>query len=519
VRKHSHSPSLIFLISFAEGGLLMAAELIASRIMAPLFGSSVYVWGIVLALTLLTLSLGYFLGSSLFAKTANKLRFVLGNMALIGLALLIMPFLGIIQISFCASLPFHAALIASAAMLLIPPVLLCGMLSPTLVGMLHDEYQKHAAISAGRIYAVSTLGGVCLTLLTAYLFLPELGIKATCGIVGGFSMLMALFMMLRYRTLKPLLLVLALVCSSFFMFNLFGAEHHEKNDGFTTHRVTEGVMGQILVVDFPTVSMGIMAKERHLFVNGIIQTSYIPGHANLNNHDYFKGIELIFSQLKPNDPTLILGLGGGVLANYAAAGGLNVDAVELDQRIVDCARNYFGLSNSVAVFTDDARNYLRTCTKKYACILIDLFRGEEPPAYFFTSEAFAQMKNMLQPGGILLMNSNGYYSGSVGAGNRAILRTMEACGLHAKVFNSNAVESQSSMIILAQDARSKSAVPLQLAAPFAQVYPKLSEHDELLTDNRAVFDVLNQKAALEWRKGYLQYLLPLYEQNKIPLIL
>jgi hypothetical protein len=55
--------------------------------------------------------------------------------------------------------------------------------------------------------------------------------------------------------------------------------------------------------------------------------------------------------------------------------------------------------------------------------------------------------------------------------------------------------------------------------PFVKVQPKITSHDDLLTDDRPVFDLLNHHAALEWRKGYLRYLLPLYEQNKIPLIL
>jgi spermidine synthase len=507
----------ILLLAFLEGGLLMAAELIASRIMAPLFGSSVYVWGIVLSLTLLALSLGYFAGSALFGRIKNKLQFVLLCLTGIGFSLLIMPSIGQIQIRLCGMFSFHLALIASALLLLIPPVLLCGILSPTLVGLMHEQRNDHAAISAGRIYAVSTLGGVVLTLLTAYIFLPEWGIRFTCTAVGLLAVFIGALMLALYKSGNKMLLTGLMVAALLTGFNQIKPRGKQSDLNFKTFRVSEGIMGQILVADFPTMSEGKLASERHLFVNGIIQTSYIPDNPNLNNHAYFKGIESVLSRLPKESSVLILGLGGGILANYAQSLNLKVDAVELDQRIVDCARKYFGLHPDVSVFTQDARGYIRTCSKKYACILIDLFRGEEPPSYFFTTESFSRMKSLLAPNGIVLMNSNGYFSGEIGAGNRAILKTMQACGLMPAVFNSSAVEAQSSMIILAR--REASAPQLKVDAPFVQVYPQINANDELLSDNRPVFDVLNHHAALEWRKGYLQYLLPLYEQHKIPLIL
>jgi hypothetical protein len=53
---------LLLCLSFLEGGSLMATELLSARMMAPYFGSSLFVWATVLALTLGGLTIGYFLG-------------------------------------------------------------------------------------------------------------------------------------------------------------------------------------------------------------------------------------------------------------------------------------------------------------------------------------------------------------------------------------------------------------------------------------------------------------------------
>src|SRR3954471_17674465 len=57
-----------FLLSFIEGGAVMATELLGAKMLAPFFGSSLYVWATVLAMTLGGLALGYFFGGIISYK-------------------------------------------------------------------------------------------------------------------------------------------------------------------------------------------------------------------------------------------------------------------------------------------------------------------------------------------------------------------------------------------------------------------------------------------------------------------
>jgi predicted membrane-bound spermidine synthase len=53
------------LLVFSAGAALMALEIAGSRVLAPSFGNSVFVWGSLISVFLIALSLGYFLGGLL----------------------------------------------------------------------------------------------------------------------------------------------------------------------------------------------------------------------------------------------------------------------------------------------------------------------------------------------------------------------------------------------------------------------------------------------------------------------
>ncbi len=58
------SPGLkyLYLVAFIEGASVMAIELAGAKMIAPFFGTSLYVWASVLAVTLGGLAAGYFAG-------------------------------------------------------------------------------------------------------------------------------------------------------------------------------------------------------------------------------------------------------------------------------------------------------------------------------------------------------------------------------------------------------------------------------------------------------------------------
>src|SRR5206468_13043101 len=95
--------------------------------------------------------------------------------------------------------------------------------------------------------------------------------------------------------------------------------------------------------------------------------------------------------------------------------GVKVTAVEIDPQIVELAKTYFDKPPAVDVRVSDARAFLRHDREKYDLIFLDTFASESTPWHMLTTEAFAEMKARLNPGGRLLINTVAY----AGASGRA----------------------------------------------------------------------------------------------------
>jgi spermidine synthase len=216
---------------------------------------------------------------------------------------------------------------------------------------------------------------------------------------------------------------------------------------------------------------------------------------------------------------LILGLGRGVLAQDAVVKGFNVDAVELDERIIEVSKKYFGLSDVVNVYKDDARRYINNCNKQYDLILFDLFRGEETPAHVFTAESIAKTRTMLKADGLILINTNGYYRGDIGKGTRSLYKTIRAMGLFTELYLTDKTEDRSNMIYFISNSHDvlNERIPEAISSRF--INPDDIDVDDavILTDRRPILDYLNGRATKVWRTAYLVYMKSFYKNNHIPL--
>jgi hypothetical protein len=150
--------------------------------------------------------------------------------------------------------------------------------------------------------------------------------------------------------------------------------------------------------------------------------------------------------------------------------------------------------------------------------LFDLFKGEETPAHVFTAESIEQTMRILKPGGIVLINANGYYRGEIGKGTRSLYKTMRAMGLYVELYPTDSIEERSNMIYVASNAFDafEDKLPNYMQNQFI---PHDSLHVEdaiVLTDRRPILDHLNQEATLKWRVAYQAYNRSL-STSKLPL--
>src|ERR1035437_3475775 len=64
--------NFLYGLSFIEGGVVMSTELTGAKLLAPYFGTSLYVWACIMALTLGGLAGGYFFGGRLSLRKNHE---------------------------------------------------------------------------------------------------------------------------------------------------------------------------------------------------------------------------------------------------------------------------------------------------------------------------------------------------------------------------------------------------------------------------------------------------------------
>ena len=160
--------ALVAVLVFTGGFSVMAIELLGGRIMAPYFGSSIHVWGSIITVFMLALSLGY-LGGGWFSLRSPSLTrfgclFLAAGITVLPLLLLNQPMME--WVFQRIEDPRYGSLVAAVVLFFLPTVAL-GMVSPYSVRLL-VQHMHHTGHVAGNLYFVSTLGSAIGTLMTSF---------------------------------------------------------------------------------------------------------------------------------------------------------------------------------------------------------------------------------------------------------------------------------------------------------------------------------------------------------------
>jgi SAM-dependent methyltransferase len=73
---------------------------------------------------------------------------------------------------------------------------------------------------------------------------------------------------------------------------------------------------------------------------------------------------------------------------------------------VPVAEKYFDLDpKAFRLFIGDGRYFLNHTTDRYDAVLLDAFLGDSSPSHLMSREAFASVKRVLKPDGVLVINT------------------------------------------------------------------------------------------------------------------
>lgn len=161
---------VVVCVAFVSGFTIMTIEMLGARIMAPYFGGSISVWGSLITVFMLALSVGYLVGGRLSTRNPNPRTFALFFIAAALFSIPIIVFADAIMRPIFLTIedPRYGSLFASIFLYFIPTGIL-GMISPYSVRLMVDS-QEHSGHMAGLLFFVSTIGSAGGTLATSFYF-------------------------------------------------------------------------------------------------------------------------------------------------------------------------------------------------------------------------------------------------------------------------------------------------------------------------------------------------------------
>jgi predicted membrane-bound spermidine synthase len=180
--------TLIYLVAFLAGAVLMAFEIIASRYLTPYFGSGVLTWSALISVVLLAIMAGYFVGGSLVDRHPRAGLAAL-FLTLGGLWLVATPFFAraLLERVMLANESEVVGALLGAGALTVVPVAALGTYSPIAVRLLLSDVSRSGRV-AGSLYGVSTIGNVAGTLGAALLLIPHMGSNDATWLLGGMAL-------------------------------------------------------------------------------------------------------------------------------------------------------------------------------------------------------------------------------------------------------------------------------------------------------------------------------------------
>jgi spermidine synthase len=389
----------LYFTAAVTGAAIMIVEILGAKMLAPYVGTSHFVWTAQIAITLVALAAGYYVGGRVVDRSQDLKRLY---WAIVWAAVYLCFAVLVIEPIAYWCLRFRLALgtlIASAFLFLVPLALL-AMAGPFIVRVLSSSVAGVGG-NMGRLTAISTLGSVVGTALIGYLLIPLFHNSITMYGTAGLLILIAVIYFTRWRR-TSLLPAAATACLALL---LGGWATRSDLRGTHFSRMTElardnSEFGLLQVLEDKA------ARRRYYLNDYLTQNTYdTEQKKSVSMFTYMlHGLSHAYTPSISN--VLCIGLGIGIVPMEFAREGAQVDVVEINPDVVPLAAKYFDFEPArLNIIYGDGRYYLNQCKKQYDTINLDAFLGDSSPSHLMSREAFAAMKRALAPHGTLVINT------------------------------------------------------------------------------------------------------------------
>jgi len=514
------------LIGITGAGVL-ALEVLASRMMTPYFGVSLFIWSGILSMTLTLLAVGYWSGGW-WARRGDRsaVRFAfLGAPIVASVAVAVAALVYPLLFSTLARVDLVFGSFAASAILLSVPLIALSAMNPLLVALRRrKDSEERGDAGAGRIFFLSTMGSVAGVLITAFVFIPMLTNFRAFLLVGAILAVAALVMTAqsrgvearRRRQLLAAGLVATAVCAGLAVWQASYLDLFEARDG-SRYRVVASygsMYGTIKVADaYPPD--GAQPTMRIYLQDGLVQNRVRPDNVSLSLYTHMVEALALASAPKARD-ALVLGLGAGIVPRRLKCEGMAVTVIDINHQALAVANRHFGFdATDMTIITADARTYVRDCQSAQDLIIVDLFHGDNTPDYLMTREFFADLARCLRPQGALVMNA--FFDRHDDAVNRRVLATVGAsfrslAELRSPTLSAFLVATNGpppERLILPPDLPASVRPDFEQTMRTARLVPRSAlSGSEPISDRGNIFSVLFARSEMELRQALSQGLPP-----------
>ncbi|HEV2128474.1 MAG TPA: fused MFS/spermidine synthase [Thermomicrobiales bacterium] len=408
VRGHA-SPHMIRQLVFVGGITSVGTEITASRLVAPYFGTSTFIWANLIGITSTFLAIGYWMSGRLADRFPRPWILYVATAAA-ALSSILLPYLAqpILRISLDAFTGVDVGAIYGSLigvlLLLAIPITLLGFVTPYAVRLLIQNVDEAGDISGG-IYALSTIGSSVGSFLPVLVLIPWIGTARTFLVLGAMLLVPAMVGIWQQHSWG--MRVPTMAASMIALLVPFLATPDTIRPAERGHIIyeTESADNYIQVIEDDGARY-LSLNDGHAF-----QSIYDPDELlTRGSWDYFMLGPLFTSTESPAelDSAMIIGPAGGTVSKQLthAFGPVLIDGVEIDKEIVEVGRECFDMTEpNLNVIVEDGRYALRASDKRYEPIAVDAYRQPYIPFQLTSREFFKEVYDHLDDDGTLVVNA------------------------------------------------------------------------------------------------------------------
>lgn len=374
----------------------------------------------------------------------------------------------------------------------------------------------------GVLGAFNTIGSIIGTFVPTFVTIPAVGTSITFLIFSGILLVLAIIYFVSTKGGKKACIIgsiLFVLCSIFGNSDSFAFWEkdltYEGESIYNYLQVKETESSVILSTNVLFGVQSILVKNQNLTGMYYDYAMAAPVMAGVGEDD--------------SADMLILGMGTGTYAKQSTKyfKGVDVEGVEIDEKITDLASEYFELPDTIEVTTYDGRAYLDAVDKKYDIIMVDAYQDITIPFQMSSVEFFTMVKEHLNEDGVMVVNMNMHseeegnindYLADTIASVFSEVYTVEVPGAtNRELFASNNPKMMADFQTGVYDIEDEELASLMNnISANAVMYEK---GDYILTDDKAPLELLGMEVIDSLIQDELGYYKDIYEKDGIKGIL